>query len=254
VNCSANTSQSILVSDSVPSPPVISGTTAICKGENTTLSVPQGNNYVWSTGETGSVIIVSPPATSVYNVTVSNNCGSATSYIIVSVSSLPFADAGHDTSLPLGASVQLNGSGGVSYQWSPSTGLNCSACQSPVATPQETTLYYLTVSDVNGCIATDSVLVSIDPEMVIFVPEVFSPNSDGANDYFHVLGKGIQSILLIVYDRWGNKVFEATDREQKWDGTHNGAPVNEGVYVYYLKVYLYNKQTIEQKGDVTVVR
>jgi len=90
--------------------------------------------------------------------------------------------------------------------------------------------------------------------MVIFVPEVFSPNSDGANDYFHVLGKGIQSILLIVYDRWGNKVFEATDREQKWDGTHNGAPVNEGVYVYYLKVYLYNKQTIEQKGDVTVVR
>jgi gliding motility-associated-like protein len=86
------------------------------------------------------------------------------------------------------------------------------------------------------------------------VPQIFSPNGDGLNDFLHVLGYGLEKVVFIVYNRWGEKVFETTDPNIGWDGTFRGKEAQSGVYVYYMKAALSTSEIIEQSGDITLVR
>jgi gliding motility-associated-like protein len=88
----------------------------------------------------------------------------------------------------------------------------------------------------------------------VFIPNVFSPNGDGHDDYLFVRGDCITNMTFVVFDRWGNKVFESTSLSKGWDGTYNGQPMNTGSYIWYLKATLKDGATIERKGDVTLVR
>ena len=92
-----------------------------------------------------------------------NMTGSAS----VSINPLPNADAGNDTSFFVGRSVQLNASGGTSYSWSPSTGLSATNVANPTASPQQTTRYFVTVSNIFGCSRIDSVLVTVNQLPVV---------------------------------------------------------------------------------------
>ena len=84
----------------------------------------------------------------------------------------------------------------------------------------------------------------------LFVPNVFSPNEDGRNDVFKPRGTNLFEYNLRIYDRWGNKVFEADDIEDGWDGTLNGKPLNSGVFVYYIL----SGGELVSKGNVTLLR
>lgn len=86
----------------------------------------------------------------------------------VSINALPVAEAGNDTSFFTGNSVQLQASGGTSYSWSPATGLSATNVANPVANPQQTTRYYVTVSNLFGCQAVDSVLVTVNQLPIVF--------------------------------------------------------------------------------------
>ena len=117
--------------------------------------------------------------------------------------------------------------------------------------------YTLIVTDSMGCTST-SVATVMDVlnncEFHIFVPNIFSPNGDGNNDLFLVRGKGIKSLNLIIYSRWGEKVFETTDPEIGWDGRFKGQEMNTAVFVYYVKATMITNEVIEQKGNVTLVK
>ncbi|MCE9537693.1 MAG: gliding motility-associated C-terminal domain-containing protein [Bacteroidetes bacterium] len=88
----------------------------------------------------------------------------------------------------------------------------------------------------------------------VFVPNVFSPNGDGFNDVLRVRGKGIEEMQFIIFNRWGEKVFETTDVNSGWDGTDNGQPMNLSVFVYSVKGKYKNGKFFDEKGNVTLMR
>ena len=118
-------------------------------------------------------------------------------------------------------------------------------------------IYTVIVSDSLGCTNTytvDVLNMELDCDYHVYLPNVFSPNGDGENDILYVLGKGIESVSLKIYNRWGNKVFESDDMTQGWDGTYNGNEQGSAVFVYYISAAFVNGQTVEDKGNVSIVK
>lgn len=180
-------------------------------------------------------------------------CGDTQS-IQINVIANPVVTTLSDTTINDEATINLTtvGSGG-NYTWNPGYGLNCQNCQNPDASPDETTLYTVTLEE-NGCTASDDVLVTVVFAPVIFVPNIFSPNGDQHNDILYVRGVGIEEMTFIVYDRWGEKVFESTDKLNGWDGTFRGEKMDEAVFKYYLVGKYTDGSRFELKGDVTLIR
>ncbi|MCB0760710.1 MAG: gliding motility-associated C-terminal domain-containing protein [Flavobacteriales bacterium] len=112
----------------------------------------------------------------------------------------------------------------------------------------------LTIINEGGCVDSMLLDICILPPSPLFIPDIFSPNGDGMNDVLYVRGNGIEEMQFVVYDRWGEKVFESSDPAFGWDGQFRGQPAPSGVYVYHLFVALNSgiRQTL--KGDVTLLR
>ncbi len=196
---------------------------------------------------------ISAPGTYYHTLVSSHGCDSV---IIadLSVDSLLNFSAGKDTTIFAGSSVLLYASGGVTYQWSPATYLNNPAISNPVSTPLNNISYVVTITDASGCSEKDTVTIIVD-ESDLWIPNVFDPNNpDPLNQTFHASGKGIKDFELVIYNRWGEKVFESNDINQGWDGTFKGEKLPKGVFAYYVKATLYNEQEIVRKGNVSLIR
>jgi len=247
----------------------ISNPSPICQGSpvNLTASAGNGNSYAWS--PTAGVSCtncpstdVSPSATTEYTVIVtnSNNCSTKDS-VKVSVIPLPSGTACCTQTINQGSSANISvvhGTPGNTYLWTPATGLSCTSCISPVASPTATTTYTVTITDSANCVITDTVTIFVNEVCgSVYVPTAFSPNGDGENDMLFVRGGCITDLDFIVYDRWGNKIFETQDQNIGWDGTYKGQPMNTGTYVYYLQAVTSKNGVpgnVTKKGNVTLVR
>ncbi len=191
-----------------------------------------------------------------FTFTSSFGCDSVIIYS-VSIAPLPSFNISGGASINIGESSNLAvlpGVFGTTYLWDPPVGLSCFFCQNPIATPMVSTWYYVTVTSAAGCQTMDSVYIEVDPSTNIYVPNIFSPNNDDNNDMYLVRGKGVDQFNLAIYNRWGQLVFESNDIEQGWDGTKDGTPLNQGVFVYKLQVIMYNNDRIEQTGNITLIR
>lgn len=183
----------------------------------------------------------------------------------------PIANAGINVSITLGDSIQLNGTNSTgnfaitTYSWSPPDSLHCippvpplnlpNTCAQPWAQPSETTTYYLTVTDLNGCKHTDSMIVYVDNKCFEpFVPSGFSPNGDQKNDMLFVRSNCLQNFVFKVYNRWGEMVFETTDLNFGWDGTWRGSPCNLGVFAWTLEGFMLNGKEVKKHGTTTLIR
>lgn len=142
----------------------------------------------------------------------------------------------------------------VSNVWTPSVGLNNPGVADPLATPEVTTTYRLTVTGVGGCLAWDTAHIAVVRPFAL--PNAFTPNGDGRNDVFRVPpGVGIALIRLAVYDRGGGLVFSTNNAGQGWDGTFNGIRQPTAVYVWTIEyVDLLTTRRIQQSGTVMLVR
>jgi len=145
------------------------------------------------------------------------------------------------------------------YHWTPEYSLDNPYSADPVAAPPVTTEYWVTVTDQRaGCRIDTSLLIEVIPviceEPNIFVPNAFSPNEDGNNDVLYVRGSFIEEMVFVVYDRWGEKVFESTRQSEGWAGTYRGRKVDPAVFVYYLEVKCIGGKTFFKKGNVTVLK
>jgi gliding motility-associated-like protein len=87
----------------------------------------------------------------------------------------------------------------------------------------------------------------------VFIPTAFSPN-EAHNSILYVRGPCIASMDFMVFDRWGNKVFESQNSDKGWDGTYKGQPMNMATYVWLLTATLQDGTSISKKGNVTLVR
>jgi len=153
-----------------PVPNAVAGSDfSICTGSSANLNASGGTVYLWnpSTGLNNPAIanpIATPVNTVTYIVTATNAQGCTDSDdITVTVNSLPMADAGNDQAICVGRTAALNASGGSSYSWSPSATLSNSGISNPVANPTSTTAYTVTVTDANGCSATDFTTLTVNP-------------------------------------------------------------------------------------------
>lgn len=166
-SCSAIDSVTVTVN---PPPVVDAGADVqICIGDSTQLTATGGSTYTWTpaTGLSDPNIanpMAGPSDTTMYFVTVvdSNSCVNIDS-VLVTVNPLPDADAGVDVQICIGDSTQLFATGGDTYVWTPSTGLDNPNIQSPWANPTDTTAYVVTVSDSNSCVNTDTMVVTVNP-------------------------------------------------------------------------------------------
>lgn len=141
----------------------------MCIGSSTQLTGSGGAIYSWAppTGLSDPTLtnpIANPSTTTNYVLTVTdaNGCTDDDA-MVLTINPLPVADAGADLAFCIGASAQLNGSGGATFSWTPPAGLSDTAIANPVAQPIATTTYTLTVVDVNGCTDNDDVTVTVNP-------------------------------------------------------------------------------------------
>ena len=160
-----------------------------------------------------------------------------------------------------GESVLIE-TGGVcsdDFEWSPTTGLNDPNLLIPVASPDESTFYTLTVRD-NGCVVTDELnLIVVDVEELdcsqLLLPSAFTPNGDGVNDQFGISNEFIidELISFEVFDKWGGRVYYATENNPRWDGNFRNDPVMPGPYVYRVR-YMCGGEESLRNGVINVIR
>jgi gliding motility-associated-like protein len=236
----------------------------ICFGDAAQLHASGGSSYLWSPAtyldDPGiSDPIATPVNTTTYTVTVRDTIGcpkpvdASVTVIVQKVE----ADAGpRDTSIVVKQPLQLNGTGGQVYVWSPGTGLTNSNIPDPVARLDNNQQYILKVTTAEGCSSTDTIDVlvyKIDPG--VYVPNAFTPNNDGLNDQFHAIAIGMKTIKYFrIYNRWGQLLFSTTQSRKGWDGTYNGKPQDPAVYVWVVDGTDYLDQRVSQKGTVVLIR
>ncbi|TND00892.1 MAG: PKD domain-containing protein, partial [Bacteroidetes bacterium] len=146
---------------------------ALCNGDSAVLNGSGGGTYSWlpatNLSNTSSATPTADPSvTTTYTLQVTdiNGCQD-TDAVVVTVNALPAVTAGPDQSMCPTGNVPLNVTGAQSYVWSPASGLTCTNCSNPVATPAVTTTYYVTGTDSNGCINNDTIVVTVAPNLVI---------------------------------------------------------------------------------------
>ncbi len=221
----------------------------VCGGDSVVLTVSGGNGYKW-TGPNNTFKILSPdkivvfPSTnSIYKVESSDDCPSNrdTASKEIKLFTLPKVSAGNDTCVVKGRTIKLKATGGASYVWNADPtivkGINTA---SPEIGPIDSTTYKVTIKDANGCLQYDSVSVCIidDPLSLIKEINMITPNSDGKNDFLEF--KGLEAFpdnSLIVYNRWGNIVFEKSRYQQdseRFEGLRNGEDLPADTYYYVL--------------------
>lgn len=226
-----------------------------------------GSSFVWSPAsylDNPNILnpVATPPRTTQYVLAVYDTLGCpkpGLDTVVIVVNPKVIAFAGNDTSVVVGQPLQLNGSGGVSYLWSPATGLSNTTIANPVGVytaENDSIRYKLVVRDGIGC--PDSAYVTVyvyKTNPYVFVPSAFTPNNDGLNDIIRPISVGIREIRnFSVYNRWGERVFYTTRDRHGWDGIHNGRPQASGVYVWMLSAIDYTGRPLFLKGTVTLIR
>jgi gliding motility-associated-like protein len=263
VSDTSGTADSTVTIISYPDPTVtITGDTSLgCNNSSLTLtatSPDQISTYLWNTGSTAETTMVTQPGEYYVIVTDQHNCLDTSAPQNVTQQPIPVIQAFPDTTIKYGDSVllyaqpSLDGPGIDSFRWYGQNGLSCDTCLFPFAIPLNTQYYGVNVYSL-GCVVSDSVLIQVILPINFFIPNVFSPNGDGNNDYFFIVSQaGVTVESFEVYDRIGEKIH---DGQYPWDGTFKGKPEPPGVYTYIFKLQLYGSSTsILRKGSVTLLR
>lgn len=238
------------------------GSDTICLGFSLPLYASGGVTYSWSPAEdfenpNSQNAVATPNGNTSYMVTVTdtNGCSDMAS---VEVFTFPVQqlEAGNDLTYDMGQgpllhpSVPVNGT----FYWTPPTGLSCTNCLTPEATPEVTTTYYLHFTDQYGCPYIDSVTVWVTPS--VFIPNAFTPNGDGLNDVFIPVVRNLKTFQINIFDRWGELIFTSEEMRPVWDGTHKGIKVKPDVYVWKIRYTseIDPNNVKEQTGHVTLLR
>jgi gliding motility-associated-like protein len=151
--------------------------------------------------------------------------------------------------------------GAGSFLWTPATGLDCPTCPSPTVTLSASTTYIVEVSNSDGCKATDSINIAVTcAGDAVFFANTFTPNADGENDWFYPQCiSGVNVKHFMVYDRWGERVFEAQDiatnsPDKGWNGSFRSTPLKPDVYVYVAELTCADGTPLVLKGDIALIR
>ncbi len=239
-----------------------SGDTIICEGESFSLSATDitsarfewtGPNNYFSESQFPIISNAKPEMSGDYAVIgIVSGCATYPSYTSVEIIATPEPELGNDTIFcSENVLVTLDPGDFSDYLWQDNS-------TDPNFTVQGEGTFWVEVVDQYGCIGTDTVSLKEICPTRIYVPNAFTPNFDGTNDSFGIYGFHIINMKLTIFDRWGSLLFESTDPDERWDGTVNGEPAANGVYVWQLNVEGYEADgtifTEVQSGSLTLLR
>jgi gliding motility-associated-like protein len=174
---------------------------------------------------------------------------------IPNVTIIPPGQSISDTTVRFGTAINLTGSGAKTYEWTPNKNIISLTNPKVTVCPFKTTQYILTGYNSKGCSSSDTLnVIVIEDCGQMYVPNAFTPNGDGANDVLYVRGICLQSLTFMIFNRWGEKIFETNDQKIGWDGTYKGDEMNTGVFVYRLEGTTYDGKGFSSKGNITLIR
>ena len=231
-SCPSNTA-SIQVAVIPKSSPLIAegDSLVLCPNTSIVLHATGGNSYVWNTSETTNSIQLN--STGTYFVRSTNgNCPSGYDTIVIMNDIIPSAQIIGDSIFCTGESTILNALGSGNFSWSTGT----TGDHLLVRFEEE---IILTAENSCGILASDSILIikeDCNLTTKVYIPNAFTPNGNGRNELFKVMGTNIISINGKIYNRWGELVFEWNDINDGWDGTYRNEPAPSGVYIYKITV------------------
>ncbi|MEO8147316.1 MAG: gliding motility-associated C-terminal domain-containing protein [Bacteroidia bacterium] len=246
----------------------VSSDTIICAGESTSISAnaPAATSYSWSpsTGLSSSSTanpLATPGSTTTYIVTASDGICTSVDSILVTVSPLPVAAytiAPQQGAAPLDVTFINNTSGSNSYTWNFGDTTFSSLPNDSHTYPLAGTYNgSLIVTNSNNCSDTLLFTIIVEDSLSLIIPNVFTPNGDNFNDVWKFKEQGIESISVLIYNRWGNRVFDWNQLNGSWNGkTTNGDLAPEGTYFYIVKAKSKGsgEKTFDYHGAVTLLR
>lgn len=275
---------------------------AICEGECIEITNNSSDNslsHSWTfnggtpatySGENPGSVCFQTAGSHVITLTVTNTFGTNTYPVTINVGAIPSVTATisdtlngayveiPDTTIHMFQEAYLYAEGtpaGGTLTWYPNGVVNDAiqgaSGDSLVVKPFYDTYYVVTYTTANGCKSSDTVFVGVifTDSVKVSLPNSFSPNADGENDYFRVLtnvdkdqnfkngfyeGGAIVEVDFRIYDRFGHQVFRTINPHEGWDGTDGGKPVNSGTYAYLLNYRRIDGKSGELKGNVTLFR
>lgn len=175
-------------------------------------------------------------------------------------------DLGNDIDVFLGEEVNIQADINfplnqiTSIEWAPAGIVDCVFCTEFDFVPGNNTQVTAWVTDENGCTDQDQLIIRVDDETKLYVPNIFTPNQDGVNDMFFIPESPNVSLInsFRIYDRWGTEVWEDADfvpgSGSNWDGRHLNQNVLAGVYFYVAEIVMVNDEVRIIRGNVTITR
>lgn len=253
----------------LPNVPVTATGGSLCSGDSLQISVNNPNDgdiYTWTpdlyaSTPNESSTFVNPPVTTDFIVTADDGSG-CIGYDTVTVFVVePLQNINFDTTIFAGTTIDLPVQFNEPYvfAWNPTDGLSCLACSNPTVTPTDDITYTLSISDNAGCFNNTGVfIIRVFPEN-IDIPNAFTPNGDGTNDYFNVILSEDVAVLVDItgfriYDRWGQTVYDNGDRDKGWDGRFKENELPADVYPFVVEATFINGKVKTIKGNVTLLR
>lgn len=226
-----------------------------------------GNRFSWSPAHTlnsSSTLtpIAKPASTTAYVLTAFDTRGCpkpGVDTVLVAVLPPIKAFAGRDTVVTIGQPLQLQASGGLTYEWQPAEDLSATDIANPVAlfnTSSDGRLLKVRVYNEANCVDSAFITVKVFATLPsIFVPTAFTPNGDGKNDILKPIAVGMQQVEYFhIYNRWGQLVYKSQQPARGWNGYIGGQLQGSGTYVWVVKAVDFTGKSYFHKGMVTLIR
>jgi gliding motility-associated-like protein len=268
-------SDTTIVSVQAPIGLSVDGVSTLCDGDFSLLAastISAVDSLAWllpnGTTLTQDTLLISAASITdegEYTVSAQANQCSDTATITLTVTQPPIVILPDAITVDLCESLSLNAeviaTSAYSLHWTPAGSLNCDSCLNPIIVGAPDTAYTLTATTAEGCSDSSRVSLQLALDKFIYIPNAFSPNGDGRNDYFELFpGCGVERILRFqIYNRWGSLLFDAPSFNPhqgtyRWDGYFRTEALNTSVYTWLVEV-LYLDGTRELlSGDVQLVR
>jgi gliding motility-associated-like protein len=166
------------------------------------------------------------------------------------ISQYPIVDLGLDTILCGNFNLTLDaGNPGASYRWEP-YGENTQKIK-----VNEQITYRVFVTNSDGCESSDDFSIGKDCISTYWIPNSFSPNDDNLNDVFKPQLVNYERFSLVIFNRWGEILFESQNPDQGWDGTYQGVEVPNGIYFFNMRfITTEDSQFVTQSGQIHLLR